>query len=79
MACMKSTSERLEELRKKEENDPTFKQNYTHFYPDPVTATLERITNKTGAKIASRIVYLYYSLESLMRDLDNAEKIKLSR
>lgn len=64
----------LEELRKKERFDPMFKQNYAHLYPDPVTATLERITNKTGAKIASRICYLYFSLESLMRDLDKSSR-----
>src|SRR4030067_571264 len=45
----------LSDLKKKEINDPTFREKYSHLYPDGVEATLHRITNKTGARIASRI------------------------
>lgn len=53
----------LEDLRKKERIDPSFKENYRSLYPDPVKATLARIKNKTGAKIANRIFDIFYSLE----------------
>ena len=52
----------LSDLKKKESIDPTFREKYSHLYPDQVEATLRRITNKTGAKIASRIFDIYDSL-----------------
>jgi len=51
----------LSNLKKKEIIDPTFRGKYSHLYPDQVEATLSRITNKTGAKIASRIFDIYDS------------------
>lgn len=53
----------LENLRKKERIYPSFKKNNPSLYPYPVRATLNRIRNKTGAKIAHRIFDIYYSLE----------------
>ena len=52
----------LSDLKKKENIDPTFREKYSHLYPDQVEATLGRITNKTGAKIASRIFEIYDSI-----------------
>jgi hypothetical protein len=51
----------LDDLKKKESVDKNFRDKYSHLYPNQVEATLNRINNKTGAKIASRIFYLYDS------------------
>ena len=45
----------LERLRRMEKIDPTFKQNYSYQYPDPLEATLKRIKNSTGAKLATLV------------------------
>lgn len=52
----------LSELKHRESYDPTYKEKYSHLYPDPVEATLSRIKNKTGAKIARKIYGIYDSL-----------------
>ncbi|KKL13484.1 hypothetical protein LCGC14_2525320, partial [marine sediment metagenome] len=54
----------LNELREKE-NLPNFKEICSHLYPTPVEATLSRIKNKTGTKIAGRIYNIYDTLESM--------------
>lgn len=52
-------------LKMWEKTDPRFKKNYTQLYPDPVEATLNRIKNGTGLKIAKRIYSVYSSLSDL--------------
>ena len=52
----------LSELKDRESKDPTYKEKYSHQYPDPVEATLSRIKNKTGVKIAWKIYGIYDSL-----------------
>ena len=56
----------IEDLKRKERIDPTFKKKFANHYPDPVEATLGRIKNKTGAEIARRIFNIYDSLESIV-------------
>jgi hypothetical protein len=58
----------LDDLRKKEQNDPTFKEKYTYLYPDPVESTLGRIKKKTAVEISIRIFNIYDSLESMSRE-----------
>jgi len=57
----------LADLQVKEEVDPTFKEKYAHLYPNPVEATLSRIKNSTGSRIATKIFSIYDSLESITR------------
>ena len=63
-----SWSGQLMELQQKEKSDPTFKEKFAYLYQDPVEATLQRIKNKTGSEIASRIFAIYDSLESIIHD-----------
>jgi len=51
----------LLDLEKKENIDPNFREKYSHLYPDEAEATLHRIKNKTGARIARKIFEIYDS------------------
>jgi hypothetical protein len=53
----------LDDLKRKEKLDPTFKENYAHLYPNEVEASLARMRKKTGATIALRIHNIYEVLK----------------
>ena len=52
----------LDELKKKEKMDSSFKEKYAHHYPNAVEATLKRIRKKTGVEISNRIYNIYDEL-----------------
>jgi hypothetical protein len=49
----------LDDLKKMEERDPSYKERYACQYPNEVEATMRRIKKKTGAAIAQRIYHIY--------------------
>jgi GNAT superfamily N-acetyltransferase len=49
----------LDDLKRMEKIDPTYKEKYAHHYPTEIEATLRRINKKTGAAIAHRIYNIY--------------------
>ncbi len=49
----------LDDLKRMEKIDPTYKEKYALLYPTEVEATLRRINKKTGAAIAHRIYNVY--------------------
>ena len=58
----------LAELNKKEAASPGYKQRFPNHWPTPIEATLRRIKNSTGSKIARIIYKIYSTLDSMDRE-----------